>query len=417
MQALVGTTINQYKIQRHLTRGGMSEIYLALDTQTQATVAIKLVHSSNIDYCKRFKHEVKTVGFLQHDHILPAFAQGDYEDWCYMVTPYIEYGTLHKKLVDGPLSFEEVGNILAQLSDALQYAHDQGIVHRDIKPTNILLHNGEHVYLADFGLVKRVGENNGLTVTGYLIGTPEYMAPELAEEPASAKSDQYALGVLLYQMLTGHVPFMANTPLGIYLKHVRERPVEPSTLNPTIPTSINDVVLRALQKEPHHRYNTVHDFAQAYKEAYAGIKNPLPIAKRQSIEAPGDKVTTQKTRSIQKRRIAYNSPLLIGAAIIFCIIPLLLGFVVSSYGSSVQHPRVQTLLLAGEQIKLSNTPTAPPTRPTSPTKNSTTPIKVQHTSLNTIPSYTEQGNNTDENGNDTSGNTHGKGHAYGHKKK
>ncbi len=416
MQALIGTTINQYKIQCHLTRGGMSEIYLALDTQTQATVAIKLVHSSNIDYCKRFKHEVKTVGFLQHDHILPAFAQGDYEDWCYMVTPYIEYGTLHKKLVDGPLSFEEAGAILEQLSDALQYAHDQGIVHRDIKPTNILLHNGEHVYLADFGLVKRVGENNGLTVTGYLIGTPEYMAPELAEEPASAKSDQYALGVLLYQMLTGHVPFMASTPLGIYLKHVRERPEEPSTLNPTIPTSINDVVLRAMQKEPRHRYNTVHDFAQAYKEAYAGIKTPLPIAKRQSIQAINDKVTTQSTQSIQKRRIAYNRPLLIGAAIIFCIIPLLLGFAVSSYGNSVQHPPIQTLLLSGEQ-KPSGTQTTPVTQPTPPAKSTTSLLKVQYPSLKTIPSSTEQNNNTNENGNDNSENTHGKGHAYGHKKK
>ena len=116
MQELIGTTIDHYQIERHLTRGGMSEIYLALDTQTQTTVAIKLVHSSNIDYCKRFKHEVKTVSSLQHDHILPAFSYGDYKDWCYMVTPYVEYGTLNRKLADGPLSFEEAGNMITVLS-------------------------------------------------------------------------------------------------------------------------------------------------------------------------------------------------------------------------------------------------------------------------------------------------------------
>ena len=119
MQELVGVTIDHYQIQRHLTRGGMSEIYLALDTQTQATVAIKLVHSSNTDYCERFKREARTIATLQHDHILPALAHGNYNDWYYMVTPYIEYGTLSKKLADGPLSFEDVGKVLEQLSSAL----------------------------------------------------------------------------------------------------------------------------------------------------------------------------------------------------------------------------------------------------------------------------------------------------------
>lgn len=417
MQELVGTTIDHYQIQRHLTRGGMSEIYLAVDTQTQTTVAIKLVHSSNIDYCKRFKHEVKTVGVLRHAHILPAFAQGDYEDWCYMVTPYIEYGTLNRKLADGPLSFEEAGKILEQLSSALQYAHDQGIVHRDIKPTNILLSNGEHVYLADFGLVKRVGDDNGLTVTGYLIGTPEYMAPELAEEPASAKSDQYALGVLLYQMLTGHVPFTANTPLGVYLKHVRERPVEPSILNPTIPTSMNDIILRALQKEPRHRYNTVHGLAQAYKEAYNAIKNPLPTRQKQLIGVPIYQANTQEIQSRQKRRVSHIRPLLIAATMILCIIPLTLGFIISSHTNSTQHPAAQTLLLSGEQNKLSSTPTT--TRSAPSTNNSTTHTKVQSTPSSTTPSHINQystNNDTNEDNSDNTGNKHGNGHAHGHNK-
>ena len=417
MQELIGTTINQYQIERHLTRGGMSEIYLALDTQTQTTVAIKLVHSSNIDYCKRFRHEVKTVSFLKHDHILPAFSYGDYEDWCYMVTPYVEYGTLNRKLADGPLSFAEAGHILEQLSSALQYAHDQGIVHRDIKPTNILLQDGEYVYLADFGLVKRVGDNSGLTVTGYLIGTPEYMAPELAEEPASAKSDQYALGVLLYQMLTGHVPFTAKTPLGIYLKHVGERPIEPSTLNPAIPDSINDVILRALQKEPRHRYNTVHDFAQAYKKAYESIKTPLPVHEKQIAGAQMYQANTQEILRGHKRSRSHSSPLLIAAVLIFCLIPLTLGFLISSHNNSTTHPPVQSLLLSGEHNKLASKVRV--TQPTPPTKNTSTHTQVQPTPSSATPSYINQHdskNDTGENDNNNTGNKHGKGHGHGHNK-
>ena len=420
MQELIGTTINHYQIERHLTRGGMSEIYLALDTQTQTTVAIKLVHSSNIDYCKRFKHEVKTVSSLQHDHILPAFSYGDYKDWCYMVTPYVEYGTLNRKLADGPLSFEEAGNILEQLSSALQYAHDQGVVHRDIKPTNILLQDGEHVYLADFGLVKRVGDNNGFTVTGYLIGTPEYMAPELAEEPASAKSDQYALGILLYQMLTGHVPFTAKTPLGVYLKQVGERPIEPATLNPAIPDSINDVILRALQKEPRHRYNTVYDFAQAYKKAYDAIQTPLLVHNQQIAEAQVYQANTQEIQRRRKRNLSH--PLLIAVMLIFCFIPLTLGFLISSHSNSTQHPPAQTLLLSGEQNKLIGAVRS--TQPTPSTKNTTTHTQVHPTPSKT-PTHSNQqystnqqdsNNDTSENDNNNTGNKHGKGHGHGHNK-
>jgi serine/threonine protein kinase len=220
MQELTGATIGHYSLGRRLARGGMSEIYLASDSQTHQTVAIKVVHRSNTDSCERFQREVEAVGALSHDHILPAFAAGDYGDWCYLVMPYIEYGTLDTRLAGGPLSLREAGILLGQLSSALQHAHTQGILHRDIKPTNVLLRDGDHVYLTDFGLVKRVGEDNELTATGSLLGTPEYMAPELAVEPASTSSDLYALGVVLYKMLTGHVPFAASTPVGIFLKAI-----------------------------------------------------------------------------------------------------------------------------------------------------------------------------------------------------
>src|SRR5579884_1508705 len=248
MLELEGVTIDHYQIKCLLAQGGMSEIYLAQDLVEQCMVAIKIVHNSDREYYERFRHEVQMISSLQHAHILPVLAYGEYESWYYLVTPYISYGTLAERLATGKLSLQETGKILEQLVAALQFAHEHGIVHRDIKPSNVLLHAGEHVYLADFGLAKRIGENRSFTLTGLMMGTPDYMAPELLDEPATARSDIYALGVLLYQMLTGKLPFRGSTPQSVFLKHVSERPPRPSIYNPMLSVAVENVVLQALQK-------------------------------------------------------------------------------------------------------------------------------------------------------------------------
>lgn len=267
MQQFELNTLGHYQLQRRLAQGGMAEVYLALNLETNQMVAVKLVHTSAGDYCERFRREVKVLATLSHKHILPVLDHGEYESWCYLITPYIEYGTLSDRIKQGALSLSEADLVLDQLTQALQYAHDQGIIHRDIKPSNILMRDGTYVYLADFGLVKQVGKASGLTLSGYLIGTPEYMAPELVESDATQRSDVYALGVLLYQMLTGQLPFKANTPLGMYLRHIHDNPELPSKLNPAIPTIIEDVIMHSLEKDPDRRYQTPHEFYQAYKHA------------------------------------------------------------------------------------------------------------------------------------------------------
>src|SRR5581483_10527739 len=166
MSELEGITIGHYHIQCLLAQGGMSEIYLAQDLLEKCMVAIKIVHNSNREYYERFRHEVQMISSLHHAHILPVLDYGEYESWYYLVAPYISYGTLGERLAVGKLSLTEAGKILEQLVDALQFAHEQGIIHRDIKPSNVLLHAGDHVYLADFGLAKRVGENRSFTLTG-----------------------------------------------------------------------------------------------------------------------------------------------------------------------------------------------------------------------------------------------------------
>jgi serine/threonine protein kinase len=272
MQELIEMKIGPYQIQRHLARGGMANVYLARNSETEQLVAIKLVHASAEDHCERFRREMLELGRLHHHHILPALTYGEYNCWCYLVTPYIAGGTLTNLLARGPLSLEAAGKLFAQLASALQYAHEQGIVHRDIKPSNVLMRDEQYACLADFGLVKRVGFDINLTQAGYLIGTPEYMAPELEDEEASPRSDIYALGVVLYQMLTGRVPFKGSSPVNIYLKQIREQPPRPSLLNPAIPFEIEEVVLHALKKNPRERYQTAQEFNAAYQHALIQVQ-------------------------------------------------------------------------------------------------------------------------------------------------
>ncbi|GCE47737.1 serine/threonine protein kinase [Thermosporothrix hazakensis] len=273
--------IKHYHIQRHLAKGGMSDIYLARDPYTEELVAIKLVHCNQENYVIRFLREIQMMEQLHHDHILPVLDHGKSGPWYYMVTPFIPDGTLREYLQQGPLSLAEAGELLEQLASALHYAHTQGFVHRDIKPSNILLRDKHYLYLADFGLIRRIGElaaneEERLTDSGYLIGTPDYMAPELVDEEATPQSDLYALGVLLYQMLTGRLPFKGNTASTTFLKHIAEDPVPPSKHIAEIPPAVDEVILRALAKDPHERFSSVREFAQAYQAAVLEGKRPVP---------------------------------------------------------------------------------------------------------------------------------------------
>src|SRR5438270_3267290 len=267
MPGLTGTRLGRYLIQERLGRGGMSEVYLAYDERMHRNVAIKVVSSSYADYMERFQREAEAIGRLDHAHILPAYDYGEQEPWHFMVMPFIEHGTLRDRLLEGPLSLEETAILFEQVASALQFAHDEGIIHRDIKPSNILLRDDHYAYLSDFGLAKSVEGGSTITQTGNLLGTPEYMAPELSEGPATTSSDLYALGILLYQMVVGQVPFSGETPIAVYWKQIRDEPPPPTQINPAIPRSIERVILRALEKQPGRRYQTANELAQAYINA------------------------------------------------------------------------------------------------------------------------------------------------------
>jgi serine/threonine protein kinase len=268
MQELENSVVAHYEIVRHIATGGMSTVYLARDLLTEQQVALKLVARSNAEYCRRFQREARAVASLQHEYILPALDYGECESWCYLAMPYIANGTLRDLAEGHSLAPDIAGRYLSQIATALHYAHQRGIIHRDIKASNILMGEVDGAYLADFGLVKDIANvAETLTETGFMIGTAEYMAPELAEEEATELSDIYALGVVLYLMLTGDVPFKGSTPVGTFMQHLSRRPPRPSLVNPALPAIYDDVVLRALAKEPGRRYQSALDLAWAYQRA------------------------------------------------------------------------------------------------------------------------------------------------------
>lgn len=291
MSGLEGTTLGHYRLKHLLGRGGMSEVYLAHDEHQHSDVAVKVIHKDQTEHVERLQREVTAMKAFTHDHILPALDSGQDDPWHYLVMPYLAHGTLRERLkTQGPLTMEEAGVILEQVASALQYAHERGILHRDIKSSNILFRDKQYVYLGDFGLVKVVEEGSDITRSGYVMGTVEYMAPELAEVPASTSSDIYALSILLYEMVTGTVPFQGGTSLGVYLKQQLEQPVRPSLLNPTLSSPVEQVILRALEKDPNKRLKTPQALAQTYRHALkASDQTPtLPIL----VSNPSKEATT-----------------------------------------------------------------------------------------------------------------------------
>lgn len=336
------TIHNRYCLQNLLRRGGMSEVYVAYDIETQQEVAIKLVSSDDADCFKRLQREVRLLSALTHPRILPTLDQGEYEGWYYLVMPYMRRGTLRERLAGGHLSLEEAGEILGQVTEALQFAHEQGIVHRDIKPSNILLDNEEGVfYLADFGLAKVIEEGSDITQTGCLVGTPEYMAPESTEKPESVSSDIYALGILLYQMLAGQPPFKGGTPLSIYWKHLHEQPVPPSYFNPSVPCSVEQVILRALEKDPEKRFGTAREMAEAYQQALALVDGPegaysvsqgLAPAHVEVKKTDAVKLPTVARAALREKRARFRVRtgfVACTVVLMLLVLPLTLGFVMA----------------------------------------------------------------------------------------
>src|SRR5712691_2639777 len=268
MRGIAGLTLGRYELRRRVAQGGMAEVYLACDRRLRRQVAVKVLYGRNEAFVRRFEREASAVGALSNDHILPLYDFGEQSPWYYLVMPYIEGGTLREYLSRRKrLTLQEAGSFVDQIASALQYAHDHGVVHRDVKPSYILLRPDGYAYLADFGLARAMIGVDSLTSAGTIVGTPEYMAPEQSNGINDYRSDIYSLGVILYQMLTERVPFTADSPVAIFLKHIQAKPTPPRELNSEIPQSVEDAILKVLAKDPNERYQEVQAFSAAYWKA------------------------------------------------------------------------------------------------------------------------------------------------------
>jgi len=279
---LLGKTLGKYEVLEHVGHGGMAEVYKGQHVQLDRMVAVKVLHPFLADeegFVVRFQREARIVATLRHPNIVQVY-DFDYNDELniyYMVMEYIDGPTLKSVLNEGLLPQEQVLRYAAAIADAMAYAHKRGMVHRDIKPANIMFTGDRQPVLTDFGIAKML-TLSGLTASGAMVGTPAYMAPEVGMGKAgTASSDIYSLGVVLYQMLSGKLPFESESPMGMVMQHINDAPPLLSKMVPSIPPGVEAAILRALEKQPENRYKTADEMAHDLRKL-AGIDTPNSIA-------------------------------------------------------------------------------------------------------------------------------------------
>ncbi|MCB0029437.1 MAG: serine/threonine protein kinase, partial [Anaerolineales bacterium] len=269
-------SFGKYQVVKRLDAGAMGEVYMAYQPLLERRVAIKVLHphlATGADFVDRFKKEAAVVARLRHTNIMQVYDFDVASDRYYMVMEFLDGPTLKEEMVEReragkPFTPYEIGYILNALASALDYAHARGMIHRDIKPANIMFNDEGQVVLTDFGIVHIVGDMGDDTVAGQIIGTPAYMSPEQgAGQPIGAPSDIYSLGVVLYQLVTGQLPFQAESALSMVMKHVNEPPPPIRQIDASVSPALESAIMKALSKDAASRYQRAGAFAQALRQA------------------------------------------------------------------------------------------------------------------------------------------------------
>src|SRR3954453_2785754 len=265
-----------YRIEGLIDRGGMGVVYRATDVDLDRAVALKIIapeHTQNPDAVARFKSEARLAASLEHANIVPIHRGGEVDGVLYLAMRLLPGENLRQLIDRGALPMESIRRVITQVADALDAAHDAGLVHRDVKPANIMVTGegkGEHIYLTDFGLTKKLGTAGSLTRTGGWVGTPDYVAPEQIQAgKIDGRADVYSLGCVLYEMLTGTVAFPRDNDVAKLWAHVTDPPPPPSLRRPDLVKAFDEVVARATAKDPDARYQKASDLAAAVDRAAA----------------------------------------------------------------------------------------------------------------------------------------------------
>jgi serine/threonine protein kinase len=294
-----GTMVDErYRIDRKIGSGGMADVWLADDTELDRKVAIKILHdrfAQDTEFVQRFQREAQSAAGLQHPNVVGVFDRGSFRDTYFIAMEYVDGPSL-KDLVKGGMGTKDAMDFTRQILKAARFAHRKGIIHRDLKPQNVLIDDEGRARVADFGIA-RGGENSDITATGSVMGTAQYLSPEQAQgKPTTPRSDIYSIGVILYEALTGRVPFEGDSAVAVALKQVSEQPRRPSAINPDIPPALDAVVMRALAKDPDARFKDADAFLKALDAAEKAPDAPRPqdtaayaaISPEGESDIPGD---------------------------------------------------------------------------------------------------------------------------------
>ena len=323
----------------------MAAVYKAYQPAMERIVAIKVLPrhmASSDEFVERFRREAKMLAKLQHPNILPVFDYGEAEGYPYIVMPFVQGGTLSQSLHNTQVPLADVSRIMTQLGKALSYAHTHGMIHRDVKPSNVLLDDTGNCLLTDFGLARMTESTSKITSSGAVMGTPSYMSPEQGTgAELDNRSDLYSLGVILYEMLTGRVPYSAETPIAVVLKHIQDPLPSVRKFNPDVPEAVELVLLKSLAKHPEDRYQTADEFVNALQAAIAGeigmASGTIPSAGTRAANATTLKPAAGLTPAKPQKR---SNALAIGIAVVLCITVLGVGaiFTMSRFVKATPEP-------------------------------------------------------------------------------
>jgi len=276
MQITAGTLVGPYEIVEQLGRGGMATVFKARHTVLERDAALKfldLAFLEDPEFVKRFRHEARVIAGLDHPNIVPVFDFSEHEGLPYLVMKFVEGETLKARLERGKLSTAHIAEMVQAIGDGLSYAHEQGVLHRDVKPSNVLLGKDGSIYLSDFGLARMAASAQSTLSREFMLGTPQYISPEQArsEPNLDARTDVYSFGILIYELLVGQVPFDADTPISIIHDHLYSPPPRPSAKAPETSEDVDRVILRALAKDKKERFATVDEMVEALRESMQAV--------------------------------------------------------------------------------------------------------------------------------------------------
>jgi serine/threonine protein kinase len=352
MLNLIGQRVGQYEVLTRFGEGGMATVYRARQLNIKREVAIKVILpnlAQREEFSQRFEKEAQMIASLSNPYIVKVFDYGvlrgfhlrlldaqvdPRKDIYYLVMELLTGGSLADRIKRGPMPVETVGHILEQMAIALDYAHGRGLIHRDLKPPNVLFDDQGNAFLTDFGIAKILSDTTTLTREGMTVGTPSYMAPEQWEsENLGPRTDLYSLGVVLFEMLTGKLPFVAGTPFRVMHMHLYDAPPSPSSILPALPPGLDPVIQQALAKKPEDRYQTGAALVDAFKQAVAGQVVPVRVApdhsqQTEKNEKPAKDLPTAP--EIVRPQPGENRLLLIGIVILIVVLLVIVVLLILS---------------------------------------------------------------------------------------